>query len=119
MKAPAVILAVLLAAAPAAAQDVPLDTDVPRTVKMAVTVEDEALGPGTWMSPTRAAHAAAKQVQCEKDKKQLQDALEAKPTQPPVSDSKLALGISLAGAGGIVIGITLALVGMIATGHIK
>lgn len=118
MRALVVILAILLAAVPAAAQD-PLPTDVPRTVKSAVTVEDEALGAGTWMSPTRAASAAAKMAKCEADKKQLQDALEAKPTQPPETDGKIALGVTLGAVGGTAVGVILALVAVIATGHIK
>lgn len=119
MKLIAIVLAVLLAAAPAAAQDAPPDSDVPRTVKSAVTVEDETLGAGTWMSPPRAAWLASKHVKCEDDKKQLQDALEKKPTSPPETSSKIALGVTLGAAGGTIVGALAVILGLIATGHIK
>jgi hypothetical protein len=109
-------------ALPVQAQDTasePEASDLPRTVKSAVTVDDVKLGGGTWLSPPRSAWVAAEKRRCEDDKKQLQDALEKKPLQPPETTGQIATAASIAGGGGIVVGILITLVGLIASGHIK
>ncbi len=115
----ALVIALALALAlPARAQD-PLDSDVPRDVKSAVALDDAQLGEGVWTSKSRTAWMVKAHQDCVDDKKQLQEALEKKPLQPPETDGKIALAATIAGGGGLIVGALIAIVGLIASGHIK